>query len=110
MPNSTWSIYLITNGKRTYIGSTTNVRRRLRQHNGEIVGGARSTRGHKWTLVAVVEGFPNRSSACRWERITKCRARGLDKRRSAFMGLVLGLCPTGRKEYEVPEDLVLYVE
>lgn len=105
-----WSVYLLSNGTRTYIGSTTDVKRRLRQHNGEIVGGARSTRGHKWNLVMYLSGFPNRSSACRWERILKCRARGKDKRQQAFYSVFVGLCPEGRGlKYVVPLGLSLNV-
>lgn len=40
----------------TYNGYTVDLERRLRQHNGELVGGARSTRrmaGH-WKFLAVV--------------------------------------------------------
>jgi predicted GIY-YIG superfamily endonuclease len=38
-------VYLLANGENncTYIGMTNNMTRRLRQHNGEIVGGARYT-------------------------------------------------------------------
>lgn len=32
---------------RTYNGYTTNLKRRLRQHNGEIKGGARATQSHR---------------------------------------------------------------
>lgn len=97
-----WCVYLITNGTRTYIGSTTDVVRRLRQHNTEIVGGARSTRGHTWKLVMYVSGFENRSAACRWERIVKCRARGIENRRNALENLVNGVCPPGGRQSYVP--------
>lgn len=101
-----WSIYLLSNGSRTYVGSTTDPKRRLRQHNGEIRGGARATRGFKWRLVAVVSGFKNRSEACRWEKLIKSRARGLVPRFSRMWELVnLGTCPTGRKQYIVPTGL-----
>lgn len=43
---------------RTYVGYTVDPARRLRQHNGEIAGGARRTRagGHgSWALLFVVE-------------------------------------------------------
>ncbi len=106
-----WYIYLLTNGSRTYIGSTTDPNRRLRQHNSEIRGGARSTRGHKWELVAYVGGFQSRSEACRWERICKCRARGLDARLQALAGLLRGECPRkrGRPPYPVPTPLSITV-
>lgn len=103
-----WSVYLLSNGTRTYVGSTTDPARRLRQHNGEIVGGARSTRGKgPWHIVAYVSGFENRSVACRWERIVKCRARGLYPRLHALIDLHQGKCPGSnkRRSYPVPEGL-----
>lgn len=45
--------------KKTYVGVTKNFAHRLRQHNGEIKGGAKYTRGHKWESVVLVEGFPS---------------------------------------------------
>lgn len=108
-----WHVYLLFNPKtnRTYIGSTVDVPRRLRQHNREIVGGARSTtRGAPhWAVACYLSGFSTRSSACRWERILKCRARGLEARRSAFHMLHTGVCPPGRAHYEPPRDLSLTV-
>lgn len=107
-----WSIYLLSNGRRTYIGSTTDVKRRLRQHNGEIVGGARSTRGKgPWRIVCWISGFENRSSACRWERIIKCRARGLGLRAEAMEMLSKGRCimhNTKARHYQPPEGLELH--
>lgn len=102
-----WSVYLIACSDRTYVGSTTDMRRRLRQHNGEIVGGARSTRGKHWTLILYVTGFSGRGEALRWERIVKMRARGLHQRHGALLGLPGGVCPVkrGRRQYEVPTNL-----
>lgn len=107
--NHKWSVYLLTSGKRTYVGSTTDIIRRLRQHNGEIVGGARSTRGAKWQMVGYVYGFENRSDACRWEKLVKSRARGIGQRYNALVNVSEGICPTyrNRKQYEVPPGLIL---
>ncbi len=48
--------YIITNEHdRTYNGYTVNLNRRLRQHNGEIKGGAKATRGRgPWSFLAVI--------------------------------------------------------
>lgn len=107
-----WYVYMLVNSRdRTYIGSTTNPPRRLRQHNGEIVGGARSTRKYRpWRLFVVLAGFPNRSSACRWEKLLKLRCRGLVGRYAGFRLVSIGICPTKhskQKQYLVPEDLTI---
>ncbi|MGB0189286.1 MAG: GIY-YIG nuclease family protein, partial [Aequoribacter sp.] len=45
MKQSSWIVYILNCADGTlYTGVTTDVERRLRQHNGEIVGGARYTR------------------------------------------------------------------
>ena len=48
---------------KTYIGYTNNPDKRLRQHNGEISGGAKSTRGNKWEIMCLISGFENINSA-----------------------------------------------
>jgi predicted GIY-YIG superfamily endonuclease len=105
-----WSVYLLSCGRRTYVGSTTNPERRLRQHNREIVGGARATRVHapNWKIVLYVTGFPNRSSACRWEKLIKGRARGVRDRSIALLDLLEGKCPPGRTWYEPPMGLTVH--
>lgn len=56
-----------TDGKRTYVGATVNPDRRLRQHNGEISGGARATKGRAWTRQFLVGGFGDEREALRFE-------------------------------------------
>jgi len=53
----------------TYNGSTNNLIRRLRQHNGEITGGAKSTKGKgPWEYFVIWEGFTSHNEAlsCEW--------------------------------------------
>lgn len=64
----------------TYCGVTNHTKRRLRQHNGEIVGGARYTqRRRPWKYAFTVSGFTERREALSFEwhlkRATR-RARG----------------------------------
>ncbi|KAL6519038.1 hypothetical protein OROHE_017462 [Orobanche hederae] len=52
----------------TYIGYTLNPRRRIRQHNGEIVSGAWQTkRKRPWEMVLCIYGFPTNTAALQFE-------------------------------------------
>lgn len=56
---------------RTYVGATNCFSRRIRQHNAEISGGARSTSGFKWKPIILVRGFPTRHDLLRFEWLWK---------------------------------------
>lgn len=107
---SNWIVYLLKHKVtgRSYVGSTTNVQRRLRQHNREIVGGARSTAkgAPDWALHCWVTGFENRSQACRWEKLVK-GGRGWSGREFLLVHMVLGNVHPGRggRLYYPPEGL-----
>ena len=75
-----YDVYLIKDSHRTYIGYTSDVSRRLRQHNREIKGGARATRGGTWSLVCWVRGFETIGSAMSYEWHWKHSARGIHRR------------------------------
>ena len=54
--------------KKLYVGYTVDFNRRLRQHNGEIVGGAKKTeKGRPWEQICEIKGFYDKSSALRFE-------------------------------------------
>jgi predicted GIY-YIG superfamily endonuclease len=88
----TWYCYILANGERTYNGSTNDPRRRLRQHNGELKGGARATSrgGPGWRFVAVVAGFPDHVNALQCEWRIKCPSGVPGKRGREWQG------PAGR--------------
>lgn len=49
---------------KTYNGSTNNMKRRLRQHNGELVGGAKSTHNKGlWIPYVILTGFESKIEA-----------------------------------------------
>ena len=53
---------------RTYIGYTINTKRRLRQHNGEIKGGAKKTQYYRpWKMICYVTGFQESRTALQFE-------------------------------------------
>ena len=69
---------LYTDRGQTYIGATTDVNRRLRQHNKEISGGARTTgikvaQGLHWEIACYISGIPEWRSALqiewRWKQL-----------------------------------------
>ena len=53
--------------KKAYVGFTVTPRRRLRQHNAEIKGGAYKTRKYHWNHVCIISGFPNKIVALQFE-------------------------------------------
>ena len=72
--------YLIGNGRYTYVGITNNLTRRLRQHNKELVGGARYTTmrynpASPWRPVALIVNIEHHSDALSVEWHVKRRRR-----------------------------------
>lgn len=72
-----WACYLLITKDEplfTYVGASTDVNRRLRQHNCELAGGARKTTSiakHRgcaaWKRVCHVHGFTDKIQALRFE-------------------------------------------
>ncbi|MAS21613.1 MAG: hypothetical protein CMN49_01605 [SAR116 cluster bacterium] len=59
-----WFVYLLQCSDGSfYTGVTTDLSRRVRQHNGEIVGGANYTRARRPVILAWHEACENRSVA-----------------------------------------------
>ena len=78
---------LYNNDHKTYIGSTNDFKRRLRQHNGELVGGAKYTTAfkgeHGWSPIIKVEGFSDRRVALSFEWRMKKRRNSHNKLKPA---------------------------
>ena len=84
-----WFVYvLVSPAGRTYVGVTTDIARRLRQHNGLVAGGARATRAHRPWQVGRLEG-PVR---------TRGRAQSLEYAIKRFRGRARLTTPVGRKK------------
>lgn len=63
-----WFVYLQKCGDFVYIGKTNNPKRRLRQHNGEISGGAnRTKRMGPWKHQYLISGFKSQREALQFE-------------------------------------------
>ncbi|CAA3018051.1 Hypothetical predicted protein [Olea europaea subsp. europaea] len=80
-----WTVYLILSSNppvKTYVGVTYNFSRRLKQHNGELKGGAKASRaGRPWICACLVQGFRNKSKAYEFESKWKSVSRKLPRKR-----------------------------
>lgn len=79
----------------TYCGFTTNPKRRLRQHNEEIKGGAKATKGkgQSWEFMMLMTGFKNNNNAlsCEWRLKHPNGTRRKGKEYSKVLGRIKGI-------------------
>ena len=85
----TFYCYWIVSERCNYVGATVDPVRRLKQHCGVNVGGARRTRGKLWTYKCVISGFRTWKEVLQAEwsikyhsrkcRGTESRVRALEK-------------------------------
>ena len=102
----TWLVYCLQfgQGEKTYVGATNDFTRRLRQHNDELVGGAKYTtsaviaanNSKQWRPVFAVRGFPDQRAALQFEWALKHETLGhrternlILRRRRALESLLL---------------------
>jgi putative endonuclease len=79
MAVSRWYVYVLQSTNRTYVGIALDIEKRLQQHNGELRGGAKSTRAGRPWRVSVTHGpFRSRAKAQRIEYAIKQR-RGQER-------------------------------
>lgn len=73
MTDNNWVVYIIENNGYTYVGVSPDPIRRLRQHNGEIKGGAKYTtsKGSGWRHICLIHGFQNKIQAMQFEWAVK---------------------------------------
>lgn len=85
-----------------YTGLTTNVPRRMRQHLGELKGGAKYTARRKPVALVLLWQAGERSPAARLEYAVK-RLSHVDKEHlAADPGLLYRLCPQLEGEVYLP--------
>lgn len=72
MEEQQWIFYIVANSGCTYAGVSPDPVRRLRQHNGELKGGAKYTtsKGNGWRHLCLVSGF-NKIQALQFEWAVK---------------------------------------
>ncbi len=71
-----WRVYLLECADGTlYCGVTTDLERRMAEHNGQAPGGARYTQGRRPVRLLASLVCPDRARACRLEHRIKTLAR-----------------------------------
>ena len=121
-----WFCYLLEcSDKSTYIGATVDVNRRLRQHNSELVGGARRTTAKsaggvkRWQRILYVSGFYSSIEALqfewRWKFLSnKSSKRGALERRLDVLPDTLCFKDYGFLTVHVeeccPSDIILTIQ
>lgn len=88
-----WFVYLVQTAKGVlYTGISTNPARRLRQHSGELAGGAKALRGKGPLRLVWQYQAPNRSEASRLEYQLK-QLKKADKERLIAGAVLSELLP-----------------
>jgi predicted GIY-YIG superfamily endonuclease len=97
--SSDFVVYILENDQgASYPGMTNNMDRRLRQHNGEISGGAtvpvaQAVAGHPWVYFGYFEGFRTKRDCLRFE----AALRHLERQSASHaFELALGLARKGQ--------------
>jgi len=90
---------------RTYIGATNDPAHRLRQHNGELSGGAKATKGKQWTQAFYLSGFPDWSTTLQFEWAWKYNSRGKPGLVGKLKGLKQLLALTRPTSTAIPYNL-----
>jgi len=76
IPVSQWFVYIMRCADGSlYTGVTTDPKRRLREHNGELAGGARYTRARRPVTLVYTENCADRSAAGQREAAIKSQSR-----------------------------------
>lgn len=78
----------------TYVGYTVNFTRRLRQHNGEITGGAKATKNKgNWIFLFLITGFvtSNNALSCEWRLKHPDNKKRKDKKYKNIDGRILSI-------------------
>ena len=99
-----YRIYLLKNSfsNYTYIGVTNNFQRRIRQHNGDLVGGAKYTKSNKGEGIWEYYGWIN--------NVDKHTALSLEKKIQIRSRKVSGKTPIERRLKAIEQILRDYNE
>ena len=84
--STSWYLYMVrTHSNQLYTGISTDPQRRLRQHQGELVGGAKALRGKGPLQLVYQQPFADRASASKAEyQLKQLSKRDKEQRVAAY--------------------------
>ena len=73
-----------------YIGYTNNLHRRIRQHNKEITGGAKATKGYKWWYIGIITNFRDKIEGLQieWRLKYSTKQKNIINRLNSFFNYI----------------------
>jgi len=79
-----------SNKTKYYIGYTVNPQRRIRQHNREIIGGAKATIGYKWEFCAIITNFRDKIEGLQleWRLKYSTKKKNITHRLNSFFDYI----------------------
>ena len=105
-------VYLLKCENYSYVGMTNDIFKRIRQHNGEISGGARYTSRRKgWYPVLIIDGFSDMRSAmqCEW-RLKRGKKGVLGRIKYLNEYLTNNECWTSKSDNIKDQNLTYYLD
>jgi putative endonuclease len=105
-------VYLLKCENYSYVGMTNDIFKRIRQHNGEIVGGAKYTSKRKgWYPVLIIDGFSDMRSAMQCEWRLKRGKKGVTGRIKYLNDFLMNNeCWTSKSNKIKDQNLIYYLD
>ncbi len=100
------------NKTKFYIGFTTNLDRRIKQHNRELVGGAKATFGYKWQYCGIIANIGSKIQGLQieWRLKFSTSKTGIVNRFNSFFNYVDKHLKASPKSDKFKKKLFLYLD
>lgn len=100
-----------SNKKKYYIGYTNNPQRRIRQHNREIVGGAKSTIGYKWKYCGIITNFRDKIEGLQieWRLKYSTKKTNIINRINSFINYINVHLKASPNNIQMVNKLIIYI-
>lgn len=101
----------INNKTKYYIGYTNNLYRRIRQHNREIVGGAKATNGYKWNYCGIIANIKDDIEGLRieWRLKHSTKQTNIKNRINSFFTYINTFSKVSPKSNVLDNKLLFYL-